>query len=475
MFERKTLFVLLAVLFLAFLAGSFAYPQIINRGVYFLNENLRLNLPSFPEKPFILGLDLQGGVHLVYEADLSDIEEGEKSQKMDELRDLIERRINVYGVTEPLVQVQGNNRLIVELAGIKDVDEAIDMIGETPYLEFLESRSEEEIENILEKREELEDKEIEEYDEEDWRLITKDPFFQPTELTGEYLDRVSISFDQTTNLPQINLIFDSKGAELFEEITERNIGKPLAINLDGLSIVDTTGDGKITSEDRYAPIVQDKISGGRAVITGNMDMEKAREIRGRLRSGALPVRIGEPISQRTVGPTLGRISLQESLNAGLFGLGAVVIFMIIFYKLPGFLASISLAIYVTLVLALFKLIPVTLTLAGIGGFILSIGMAVDANILIFSRMREELKKERSFSGAITEGFRRAWPSIRDGNTTTLIIALILFFFGTSFIKGFALTLGIGILLSMFSAIIITKSLLKIFEGTRIQNWKWLWK
>jgi len=463
MFRRKDSLILISILILAFVAGIFVYPQVANRGVDYLNDNLRLHLPSVPEKPFVLGLDLQGGVSLVYEADLSRIEERERSQKMEELRDVIERRINIYGVTEPLVQVQGENRLIVELAGVKEVGEAIEMIGETPYLEFLESRTEEETMEILEKQESEEE------------ASEKDPFFKPTQLTGEYLNRASVRFDQTTSEPRIELNFDSEGAKLFEEITKRNLGKPLAINLDGLSIVDTTGDGRITEEDRYAPIVQDEITDGRAVITGNMDVSRANEIVRRLNSGALPVQIGDPISQRTVGPTLGRISLEESLRAGLLGLIGVVLFMIVFYKMPGFLASISLAVYVTLVLSLFKLIPVTLTLAGIGGFILSIGMAVDANILIFSRMREELKKDRSFGGAVQEGFRRAWPSIRDGNITTLIIALILFFFGTSFIKGFAFTLGIGILLSMFSAIVITKTFIKIFEGSRIEKWKWLWK
>jgi len=457
------------------LAGNFAYPLYINKGVNFLNQKLHLHLPHFIEKPYHLGLDLKGGVRLIYEADLSKINKKDRPQKMEELRDVIERRINIYGVTEPEVQIQGDNRLIIGLAGIKDVGEAIEMIGETPYLEFLEERPEEETQKILEKIEEVKGKTPEEYEEiENWELALEDPFFKPTKLTGEYLDRASVSFDQTTYKPQINLDFNDEGSDLFEEITARNVGKRLAINLDGLSIVDTDGDGKITQNDRYAPVVQEKITGGNAVITGNMDIERAREIVRRLNSGALPVKIGEPISQKTVGPTLGKVSLEKSLQAGLLGLAAVVLFMILFYRIPGILASLSLAIYVALVLSLFKLIPVTLTLAGIGGFILSIGMAVDANILIFSRMKEELKQERSFGGAVSEGFRRAWPSIRDGNITTLIVALILFFFGTSFIKGFALTLGLGIILSMFSAIVITKTFLKIFEGTKLEKWWWLW-
>jgi len=206
-----------------------------------------------------------------------------------------------------------------------------------------------------------------------------------------------------------------------------------------------------------------------------MDMKKAQKIAQRLNSGALPVKIGEPIFQKIIGPTLGKISLEKSLWAGAFGLLAIIVFLIIFYRFPGFLASMSLGVYIVLVLSLFKLIPVTLTLAGIGGFILSIGMAVDANILIFSRMREELKEEKSFTIAIEEGFRRSWSSIRDGNITTLIVALILFWFGTSFIKGFAFTLSIGILVSMFSAIFITRNFLRIFVGTKLENIKWLWR
>ena len=299
--------------------------------------------------------------------------------------------------------------------------------------------------------------------------------FKPTELTGEYLKEAEVSFNQTTYQPQISLKFKEEGVKLFEEITARNIGKPLAIFLDQKSIIDTDGDGEITDNDLYAPIVQEKIPRGEAVITGEMDIVRAKEIVKRLNWGALPVKIGEPISQQSVGPTLGNISLEKSLRAGIFGLIGVILFLIIFYRLPGLLASLALAIYVALMLALFKIIPVTLTLAGIGGFILSIGMAIDANILIFSRFREELKEGKSFLMAVEEGFKRAWPSIRDGNLTTLIVALILFSFGTSFVKGFALTLTIGILMSMVSAIIITKNFLKCFVATRLERVKFLWQ
>jgi len=223
-----------------------------------------------------------------------------------------------------------------------------------------------------------------------------------------------------------------------------------------------------------APVVQGKIAGGKAQITGDFTVEEARSLARNLSAGALPVPI-TLISQQTVGPTLGAISLEKSLTAGMLGFLAVALFMIAFYRMPGLLASIALVIYVSLVLSVFKLVPVTLTLAGIGGFILSVGMAVDANILIFSRMREELRQGKDLGLAIEDGFSRAWSSIRDGNLTTLIVAAILFAFGTSFIKGFALTLSLGILISMFSAIFISKNLLRCFVQTKLENIKWLWQ
>ena len=472
---KRKILISIAILLPAFLAGNFVYPDYFNKGVDFLNSKVAFKIPYFWTKPFRLGLDLQGGVSLIYEADLSNIGDRSKTEVMAGLRDVIERRVNLFGVTEPLVQVSGENRLIVELAGIKDVSEAIKMIGETPYLEFLEQRTEEETQQILDKIKEVQGKTYEEIQGvENWELALQNPYFKPTELTGRYLKSAKVVFNQTSYKPIIQLQFDDEGAKLFEEITERNIQKPLAIFLDGVSIVDTDGDGKITAEDLYAPIVQDKISGGKAVITGDMSTQRANEIVRRLNSGALPVKIGEPISQTTVGPTLGVKSLQKSLWAGVLGFASVIIFMLVVYRFSGFLASLALIIYVILVLAIFKLVPVTLTLAGIGGFILSIGMAVDANVLIFARMREEIKEGKTFGQSITDGFKRAWPSIRDGNFTTLIVAFIFFFLGTSFIKGFALTLSIGVVISMFSAIVITRFFLKLFEGTRLEKIKWLW-
>lgn len=431
-----------------------------------LAGGLVFDLDYLPERPFRWGLDLQGGLHLVYQANLSEIPKEDEAAALRGLRDIIERRVNLFGVVEPIVQLEeSTQRLIVELAGIEDPDRAIEMIGQTPFLEFREGieRDPEETERILAIQEEARGKSLEEIQEmEDWHLAFEDPYFyfEPTSLTGRYLKGARAERDPI--MPgnyAISLQFDDEGAKIFEELTEKSVGKPLAIYLD--------------NEPLSIPTVQEVISGGNAQITGEFTWDTANQLARNLSAGALPVPITR-ISHQSVGPTLGRISLEQSLQAGIWGLIAIIIFMIIFYRLPGFLASLSLLVYALLVLALFKLIPVTLTLAGIGGFILSMGMAIDANILIFSRLREELKSESSFSIALEEAFRRAWPSIRDGNMTTLIVALILLFLGTSFVEGFAFTLTIGILVSMFSAIIITKNFLRLFVGTGLEKIKILW-
>jgi len=462
---RKNIYLIfIGIIVLTFLAGNLSYPKYLNQGIDFVNARFNIRVPHFWDIPFRLGLDLQGGTHLLYEADLSSIEAGDYSSAMQGLRDIIERRVNFFGVTEPIVQTQeasGKHRLVVELAGIKEPAEAIKMIGQTPFLEFREQRAEEETQIILDKQKELEGMTYEEAQKvENWQLALEDPYFKSTSLTGKYLKRADLTFNQQTGAPLISLQFNDEGADLFEQLTSQNVGKILAIFIDGIPI--------------STPVVQEAISGGKAQISGDFAVEEAKELVRNLNAGALPVPI-KLISQQTVGPTLGAVSLQKSLMAGLFGFLAVIIFLIIFYRFPGFLASLVLIIYVALILSLFKLIPITLTLAGIGGFILSIGMAVDANILIFSRMREELKGQKSFAVALEEGFRRSWPSIRDGNLTTLIVALILFGLGTSFIKGFALTLSIGILVSMFSAIFITRTLLRLFVNTRLEKYNWLWK
>jgi preprotein translocase subunit SecD len=471
---QQKYYIFIGVLILAVLAGIFSYPNYFNKGVDFLNHKLSWTLPHFPEKSYVLGLDLQGGVSLVYQADLS--QTTDKAAAMAGLRDVIERRVNMFGVSEPVVEIQGQDRLLVELPGVTDVQQAIQMIGQTPYLEFDEERTAVETQQILDVIKQVQAAETAKQNittVKNWQLALQNPYFKPTDLTGKYLTKATVVFDQTTYKPQIQLQFNDAGAQLFADITGRNINKPLAIFLDGASIIDTNGDGKIDGQDLYAPVVQGKITGGKAVITGDMSTQVANSIASRLNSGALPVKIGSPISQETVGPTLGSASLQKSLMAGIYGLIAVIIFMLIFYRFPGLLASVALIIYVALTLAIFKLIPVTLTLAGIGGFVLSIGMAVDANILIFARMKEEIKSGKSLSQAIDEGFARAWPSIRDSNFNSLIVCAILFFVATSFIKGFAFTLALGIIVSLFSAIFITRIFLQVFVGKWAEKAKWL--
>lgn len=449
---------------MAFLAGNLVYPKYLNQGIGFINNKLGFKFPYFWDLPFKLGLDLQGGTHLVYEADLSGIEGKDYSSAMQGLRDIIERRVNFFGVAEPVVQTQessGQHRLVVELAGIKDPAEAIKMIGQTPFLEFKKQRREEDSQKILDKQKEIEGMTFEQIQQiEGWQLAFDDPYFEPTSLTGKYLKKSELAFDQQLGTPLILLQFNEEGSSLFEQITSENVGKVLAIYIDNVPI--------------SAPVVNEKISGGKAQITGDFTLDEAKELVRNLNAGALPVPI-KLISEQSVGPTLGAVSLQKSLKAGIIGFLLVILFLIVFYRIPGVLASLALVVYVVLILSLFKLVPITLTLAGIGGFILSIGMAVDANILIFSRIREELKSDQGFSIALEEGFRRSWPSIRDGNFTTLIVALILFFLGTSFIKGFALTLSIGILMSMFSAVFITRNLMRLFVGTKFEKIRFLWK
>jgi protein-export membrane protein SecD len=453
------------ILLIGLLAAFLDYPVIWDKGVDWLNNQVGAEvMPHFWQRPFKLGLDLQGGTHLVYQADLSNITPEDYSDSMQGVRDVIERRINLFGVAEPVVQINkvgSDYRLIVELAGIKDVHQAIEMIGQTPALDFREERDVAERDNILKDQEEA-SKKLEdglEITEDEQRVLLEDPYFKPTKLTGRYLKRAQLQFDQQTYQAQVSLEFNDQGSKLFEDLTRRNVGKRLAIYLDGLPI--------------SAPVVQETISGGKAQITGNFTLEEAKELVRRLNAGALPVPI-ELINQQTIGASLGHTSLNKSLKAGIWGFLAVLLFIILYYRLPGLVASLALLVYVAIVLAIFKLIPVTLTLAGIAGFILSIGMAVDANILIFERLKEELKAGKSLGGSIDEGFRRAWPAIRDGNISTIITCLILFIFATGLIKGFALTLGIGVLMSMFSAIVVTRSFLRYFVGGRIAKWRKLW-
>ena len=384
---------ILIILIIGFLTASFNYPSIWNKPVDWLNGLAGTEvLPHFWEKPFKLGLDLQGGTHLVYQADLTNIESSGYNDAMQGVRDVIERRINLFGVAEPVVQVNNvgdDYRLIVELAGVKDVHQAIEMIGQTPSLDFRKERSEVERNNILADQEEARKKITEglEISLEEQVILGQDPYFIPTELTGRFLKVAQLQFDQQTYQSQVSLEFDDEGAKIFEELTRQNVGKRLAIYLDGVVI--------------SAPNVQEAITGGKAQISGDFNVEEAKELVQRLNAGALPVPINL-VNQQTIGASLGKVSLDKSLKAGMYGFLAVLVFIIFYYRLPGLLASLALLIYVAIVLSIFKLIPVTLTLSGIAGFILSIGMAVDANVLIFERLKEELQSGKSLGGSIDE-------------------------------------------------------------------------
>lgn len=509
--------------------------------------------------PFKLGLDLLGGTHLVYDADVSSVNSASRTSSVEGAREVIERRVNVLGVSEPLVQtnkVGDKWRIIVELAGVYDVKEAIAKIGETPLLEFklesgqvanitpeqqaqlneankqVEAAAKAALAQILsgadfatlakEKSEDPGSKDngglyqgvtkgmfVAEFDDVifnklkvgqiypqlaktqfGYHIIKKEgesgvgderkidtrhilfkfktpadlgiavePEWKNTELSGRHLQRAQVLFDQNSNVPQVGLEFNDEGKKLFGEITKDNAGKLLAIFLDGYPI--------------SIPKINEPILSGQAVITGNFSIKEANLLAQRLNAGALPVPI-TLVSQTNVGATLGSESINKSLIAGVWGLILVAIFMILYYRLPGLMAVLALLVYTSVSLFVFKLAGVTLTLAGIAGFILSIGMAVDANVLIFERLKEELKAGRDLFSAIEEAFPRAWSSIRDSNISSLITCAILYWFGSSIIKGFALTLALGILVSMFSAIVITHQFLRLIAKWRISKVGWFY-
>lgn len=439
-----------------------------------------------------LGLDLQGGSYLVYQADFKDIPKEQQRDALNAARDTVERRVNAFGVSEPVVQIQGQNKLVVELPGIKNIDEAINQIGQTPFVEFrLEDASA--AQNLTP-------------DANGQISVDPDSVYKPTGLSGKHLKRATADFQSSgsgrslTNQPIVRLEFNDEGKKLFSDITTQNVNKKLAMFLDGQVISD--------------PVIQQPITDGVAIISGNFSVQDAQGLATRLNSGALPVPI-KLVSQQNVGATLGQDSIHKSIIAGIIGLLLIALFMIIYYRLPGLMAVFALAIYALLSFAIFKigisilavilvgifffigltvsgwfgllalvsylllillrgLSPVTLTLAGIAGFILSIGMAVDANILIFERFKEEVRAGKAVGKALEDGFDRAWNSIRDSNVSSLITVAILYFFGTPAIKGFAITLGIGILISMFTAITISRTFLRLLvTGSWLSRHNWL--
>ena len=360
------------------------------------------------------GLDLQGGTHVVLEAEDTDIAKVD-DDAMRRVVGIMEKRVNELGLTEPIVQREGERRVIIELAGIKDPDAAIRTIGKTAMLEFKDEEG-----NTL--------------------------------LTGTDLKDAQAAMNQQNNQAVVNLEFSDEGAKKFADATLANVGRQIAILLDGEVLTD--------------PVVREPILGGRAEISGQRNLEEAQNIAVLLRSGALPVKVNI-IETRTVGPSLGQDSKDKSAFAFVVGISAVLLFMLLFYRACGFIADFSLMAYTLLLLAILKALDATLTLPGVAGIILSIGMAVDANVLIFEHFKEEFRLGKSIRLAMDNGFKRAFTTIFDSNITTIIAATVLFLFGTGNIRGFAITLGLGVLLSMFTAITLTQYMLKLMVNAKI--------
>jgi len=413
------------------------------------------------DSPYALqyGLDLSGGTHLVYDADVSALDQSEIDPAMASLRDVIERRVNAFGVSEPLVQVEESgavggetkHRLIVELPGIEDAAEAKRQIGETPVLDFrLQNNaaaptSSQTFATTSESS----------TTSTSTASTTTNPNSQwtRTDLTGKLLSGARLQFGSgqgVSNDPVVLLDFNDEGSQLFAEITGDHTGEVLGIFLDGEPI--------------STPVIQQQITGGTAQITGNFTPEEAQKLVRDLNLGALPVPI-DLVSTQTIGASLGEAVKDKGIFAGVVGLIIVGVFMLGWYRLQGLVAVGALGIYIAIMLAIFKLLPVTLTAAGIAGFILSIGMAVDANVLIFERVKEELRDgNSSMQEVIEEGFSRAWPSIRDANISSMITAVILYMIGTTLTQGFAVTFGLGVLVSMISAVAISRTFLLALGG-----------
>jgi len=420
----------------------FTHKQIV------VNKTLPGISPSFSIGPFHFqrdlrlrkGLDLQGGTSITLRADMKDVPQSQRDTALESAASVIERRINFFGVSEPVVQTEKTNndyRILVEIPGVTDVNQAVQLIGQTAKLTFWEQVASGSAHIASTSAMPIGVPQL------------LGPNARQTDLTGSDLQQATAGFDPTTGKPDVQLTFTSTGASKFAAITKRNVGKILVIALDNQAI--------------EWPTVSTPIYGGQASITGNFTTDQAKTLAIQLDAGVLPVSLSI-LQQQAIGATLGQASLQDSLVAGVIGFFVIVLFMIILYGRLGAIASLALVIYTLIVLSLFRLIPVTLTLAGIAAFILSIGIAVDANILIFERMKEELRRGRSQEMAIDLGFSRAWPSIRDSNVSSLITSAILYYFGTGIVRGFAFTLALGVIVSMFSAIVVTRTFLQVFYG-----------
>lgn len=441
--KRKLLIIFAITLFSIYVDLPTSFPINIHLGSINIEKSINrpsINLPFFSRDLEIKqGLDLQGGTQVLLKANMQELAPEDHDDALESSKEIINRRIDLFGINESVVQtsvVEDDYRIIVELPGVSDINQALDLIGATAQLDFRELTDEAKATDSA----------------------TFNDFVK-TNLTGKNLKRSRVEFDQNTGQPNVSLEFDDEGAKLFEEITTRNVNFPVGIFLDQYPVT--------------TPVVNTPISDGRAVISGSFTIDEAKDVSIQLNAGALPVPI-EIIEQRNIGATLGSESIQKSITAGAIGLIMVMLFMIFYYGALGLIADIALIIYGLVTLAIYKLIPVTITLPGLAGFILSVGMAVDSNILIFERMKEELRLGKKWQVAMELGFGRAWDSIKDANTATLITAFILFnplgwsFLNTSgMIRGFALTLTIGIVISLFTGIFVTRTLLRVlYKGPK---------
>jgi preprotein translocase subunit SecD len=446
--RRVLLLIIVITILTAWISLPSAYQLQLRQGPINLNQTISRPLVPNPfakgqfwGQDFQLhtGLDIQGGSHLVFEADMTSVVEADREAALESTKSTIERRVNLYGVSEPLVQtsqVGDSYRIIIELPGVQDVAQAIELIGETAQLEFRTPST----------------------------STDSAQLYESSGLTGKHLKRSTVQFDQETSEPIVSIEFDQAGTEIFADLTKRFVGWPIAIYLDEELVSD--------------PVVNSPILTGQAIITGSNEgftIEEAKDLSIKLNAGALPVPV-KRISQQNVGATLGTQSVNKSVVAGLIGLLAVMTFMIGYYGRLGLIANIGLVVYGLVTLALYKIFSVTLTLPGIAGFILSVGMAVDANILIFERFKEEIRAGRRLDMAMEQAFGRAWDSIRDANICTLITCFILFnplnwsFLNTSGpIRGFALTLALGIGIGLFTGIIVTRTLIRVFYLSQRSN------
>ncbi len=415
---------------------------------------------SYPGIPFMnhlgrdlsfrRGLDLQGGTSITLRANMKNIPEADRDNALNSAKTVIEKRINFFGVSEPVVQtakIGDDYRILVDIPGITDVNQAVSLVGKTAQLTFWESSNSKPASSSAATN-------ATQSAMQDLQAgipvgLTQilGPASKKTDLSGQDLKSATVQFDPQSGQPIVGLVFTSAGAKKFADISKRNVGKIVAIALDNQVV--------------EAPTIQTPILDGQGQISGGFTTKTANDLVVQLNAGALPVSLSV-LQQQAIGATLGQQSVEKSLVAGILGFFVIVLFMIVLYRRLGIIASLALVIYSLLVLSLFRLIPVTLTLAGIAGFILSVGIAVDANILIFERMKEEIRRGRSLTNSIELGFSRAWPSIRDSNVSSLITSSVLFYFGTGVIRGFAFTLALGIIVSMFSAIFVTRTFLRVF-------------